>query len=477
MDSFPSILDDEQIRDKIAKAIEEAQKIPFSAALEKWIEKKWKLKARVGPWQPSVFSLMARKEDVGIIQGLAEKYKRPVEAFYLYWDAGLFDEARALIENHKEVRDKVGVEYTDQDGCIFEMCAGLAKWGVWGRCQEMLQFMAAIHGVGRSIRHGLQGRVAHQLLGYKTLVFTGPRGTEKPLIARAVHGLSERDHFEAIDCSQLTEGPQGIIERCQYRGTVFLEHFDQLPSRLRSPLLQTINQGRLLKTVRGADGEIVERQSLDTLFILGMDSKYPAITGYLADESVIGTTGLVKPVPPLERRIEDIPLWVNQYLLTYEETQLDNARHLVAATLKEYYEAQRPTREVGGLLKNVTGLVIEFSPETTLHEEDGGVSKEEEFSLDDGSSIAWLRGREYGLTAQQFKVVNALWEAPTHSLGEGYILKGVLENPNPNARLRDTFRSRPGYYSAEGKQGVETALLVGVSGTRPLRVRLNIRKP
>lgn len=128
--------------------------------------------------------------------------------------------------------------------------------------------------------------------------------------------------------------------------------------------------------------------------------------------------------------------------------------------------------------------VIESVPTPQRVPADSGKAKKsedgqpaEKFSLDAGSSIAWLNTREYKLTPQQFKVVKALWEAPTHSLAERHILEVVLENPNENARLRNIFKSRPGYYTAAGSQGAEEALLVGLSGTRPLRVRLNIHKP
>ena len=62
----------------------------------------------------------------------------------------------------------------------------------------------------------------------------------------------------------------------------------------------------------------------------------------------------------------------------------------------------------------------------------------------------------------------------THALPEKHILKEVLRNFDDRASLTDTFRSRKGYYTADNADNADNALIVRITGTTPLRVRLNL---
>jgi hypothetical protein len=83
--------------------------------------------------------------------------------------------------------------------------------------------------------------------------------------------------------------------------------------------------------------------------------------------------------------------------------------------------------------------------------------------------VVWLDGRRYdNFTADQTKVVKELLDTERRFKSEEYLLE-ILEKDPKTGRLRDTFNSRPGYYS-ENFKNAENALLVR---TRAKQIRFN----
>ena len=384
MDSHSSILDDNQTRDLITKEIENAQQRPFSTELEDWLIDRWNSpsRKRVGVFglRDKVFSAMVREENVELVQKLTGN-RRHLDVFHLYWDSGLFSEARTQIEELRR-RNPTVITFSDLKGHsispinptmdYFETSECFAQWSILGTNSLMLKFMNGGELFGHSFQTDAN-RYKHNPI-FRALIIIGSSSIEKLNFAQAIHFLSEGKGFEVVACKKPNNDPLRQIEACQYGGTVFFNGFEALSQQWRPSLLQTINNRRYIKKISTSSGELEEPYDLNTLFILGIDDGSQEVSTvdlgniegkWLLDQSVIGTTGLTMRLPSLLERRSDIPLLVNQHLLTIGQTRLDSCRHALARILMESVDKQ-PNRDVEWLKTEVERCVQEFSPETPL---------------------------------------------------------------------------------------------------------------
>lgn len=504
MNLGPSLLDRPETHDQLAQALAGNQERPFTSRLEEFLEQVWSsarwqpapptddrqcpaattarhLAAADGQWAAaerslpaplviwgSVLTLMARTEDVPLILRMADHHGQHLAAFYLLWRSGLFAEARTLLDERKEIRSQVGFDYLEQDGHHFCVAAEFAAHGVWGQSADMLQSMVVLASCASELRWDVPGtpfgrQPPRSVSGHsarRALIITGPCGTEKPEVARAVHALSARTSYGTLDCTRLPQAPLQEIENCQHEGTVFLEHFDKLDGQSRPRILQAINEQRLLLTLQGAHGPFNEYLPLDTFFVLGVEKKLRMV-GWLPEPSPLGVLGRAEPLCPLSRRTDDIPLLVNQLLLAHGQTRLDPVRHIVAANVAAKYRSGIHVGHMAWLRAEVGRWVREFSPPP--------------FCLEpDGHTVAW-HGTRICLTPNQYSVVSALWHNPDHEMTEQQLLVKALgkardANGRAPGRLLDSFRNTTLY----GSEGDHDALVVKVRKSRPLRVRLNV---
>jgi hypothetical protein len=419
---------DERLRSEVEQQLEQSRERPFSQVLEEWLKVNWESQGDRSPQCPPILRMMLREEDVPLVKRYAGEVGRWVDAFYMFWDSGLFESAAELTDVSDDVRERLcEPRYLDTDASEFHTRARLAKFRLWGR---KLPLPPDSQDVELILEHS--GRE------YRCIIFTGPADTEKAELALATHELNERKHFEIVDCVELKSDPKDQIELCQYGGTVFFEGFDNLRAQQRVEILQIINERRLLKTLKTPNETFQDPHKLDTLFILGVDGQHPGldIIGWSWDESVIGTTGLVHPLPPLIERLEEIPLHVNQELLELGETDLDPARHGLADVLMRFYEEHRPTGEVYGLWNEVRSRVEEFSPETLLapesEEEEGSeVTSAVPFKAGSGYRTVWRYGKEYHLSRQQALVIEYLhccYEKDKSSVHEQELFAAIDED-------------------------------------------------
>jgi len=408
---------------------------------------------------------MVREEDIEIVQRLSEQFGRPVEAFYVYWDSGLFSEALKLIEGNDLVRDVVWPDhpnkYEGDIGAEFELCKKLSQLGLWGRSKERMNLLYLVNSCADTVLNGVYDNrpLANIILG-------GEAGLEKHLIAMAIHKLCKRKNFQVIDFTKNDQDVEQMIESCQFGGTVYFNNFDKLSNGVRTWHLQVINQHRLLKEIKTNDQVVTEIQDLDTLFIIGLDPA-PRNTKSIIEK-------LVCQIPPLAKRRTDIALLINQILLGVGQNDLDKARHCLAVNLFTFYSKRRPVGNVGWLKGEVGRWLREFFSDTRLSEgtQVSISGTEKTFSHSDDYTSIWLGETNFRLTSRQASVVIALHKARNYELTEDYILVSILENGPGQGRLRDTFKSRPGYL---GGPGDTNALIVKVEGIRnPVRYRLNI---
>jgi len=167
-----------------------------------------------------------------------------------------------------------------------------------------------------------------------TVLITGESGTGKEMAARAVHAQSHRGDgpFVSINCAALPENlleselfghtkgsftgaiadKKGMFEAAG-RGTLFLDEVGEMSPWTQVKLLRAIQE----RTVRrvGGTGEI----PIDVRIIAAtnQDLKKRIQEGKFREELFYRLNVISFEMPPLQKRIEDIPILVSHFLQKY----------------------------------------------------------------------------------------------------------------------------------------------------------------
>jgi DNA-binding NtrC family response regulator len=164
-----------------------------------------------------------------------------------------------------------------------------------------------------------------------TVLITGETGTGKELIARAIHGFSDRarEHFVAINCSALAEGVleselfghvrgaftgaaatrPGLFREAD-RGTIFLDEIGDVSPALQSRLLRVLQEREI--TPVGADTPV--RVDVRVLAATHQDLDELVKQGRFRGDLFYRLNVVTVELPPLRERLQDLPLLVHHFL-------------------------------------------------------------------------------------------------------------------------------------------------------------------
>ena len=171
-----------------------------------------------------------------------------------------------------------------------------------------------------------------------TVLIEGESGTGKELLARAIHDLSKRRHkpLVVVNCGAV---PEPLLESelfgyragaftgatrdkpgrfaLAHRGTIFLDEIGEMPATTQVKLLRVI-QERVYEPLGG-------------LGTVDLDARFLAATNHNLGEDV--TNGSFREdlyyrlnvirleLPPLRKRMEDVPLLVEHFLIRFSASQ------------------------------------------------------------------------------------------------------------------------------------------------------------
>jgi DNA-binding NtrC family response regulator len=164
-----------------------------------------------------------------------------------------------------------------------------------------------------------------------TVLVTGPSGSGKELVARALHGESRRRarKFVAVNCAAI---PDTLLEaelfgvkkgaytdaRADRRGmfqdadggTLFLDEIGELPIQLQAKLLRVL-QEREVRPVGGGDPELVD---VRVVAATNRDLRQ-AVHAHSFREDLFYRLAVIEiGIPPLRDRVEDIPPLAEHFL-------------------------------------------------------------------------------------------------------------------------------------------------------------------
>jgi len=172
-------------------------------------------------------------------------------------------------------------------------------------------------------------QAAARVLG--SILVTGETGSGKELVARAIHASSDRTtgRFVAVDCGALPEelieselfgyrrgafttavaDKRGLFEEAN-GGTLFLDEIANTSRRFQAKLLRAL-QDRQIRRL----GDVVTRQ-LDLRIITATNCDLRALVhrGDFREDLFYRLAVFSVQVPPLRKRLDDIPLLVDSIL-------------------------------------------------------------------------------------------------------------------------------------------------------------------
>ncbi|MHC4471581.1 MAG: sigma-54-dependent transcriptional regulator [Planctomycetota bacterium] len=225
-----------------------------------------------------------------------------------------------------------------------------------------------------------------------TVFVTGPSGTGKELIAKAIHDVSHRakKRFVAVNCAAI---PQGLLESelfghekgsftgatsrylgsCEQAngGTLFLDEICEMDFDLQSKLLRFLQEKRFHRL--GGKEEI----SVDArvLAATNRDPLEEVRGGRLREDLYYRLNVVPIEVPPLRERKEDIPLLANHFLerfsSKYGKYFYDFTPEAMGAMLA--YDWHGNVREIENMIERIVVLyngsqVTEQMLPQTLHQ-------------------------------------------------------------------------------------------------------------
>jgi transcriptional regulator with PAS, ATPase and Fis domain len=169
-------------------------------------------------------------------------------------------------------------------------------------------------------------RAAARVLG--SILVTGETGSGKELVAKAIHACSDRRHarFVAVDCGALPEelieselfgyrrgaftaavrDKPGLFEEAN-GGTLFLDEIANTSRHFQAKLLRALQEHQIRRL-----GDVVTRQ-LDIRIIAATNCDLRALVhkGDFREDLFYRLTVFSVQVPPLRKRLEDVPLLVD----------------------------------------------------------------------------------------------------------------------------------------------------------------------
>lgn len=208
-----------------------------------------------------------------------------------------------------------------------------------------------------------------------SVLITGPSGTGKELIAKAVHYQSPRKHrpFVSVNCGALTEtlleselfGHEkgaftGAIAMKKGRfeladeGTLFLDEVGDMPSSLQVKLLRVLQEMEF-ERVGGTRSITVDVRVVSAS---NRNIKEDVAQGRFREDLYYRLNVINIEVPPLRERLDDIPLLVKHFVEKYKGDRNDDMIKLTPEAWKALYAYGWPgnVRELENVIERAVVL-------------------------------------------------------------------------------------------------------------------------
>ncbi|HUU81295.1 MAG TPA: sigma-54 dependent transcriptional regulator [Acidobacteriota bacterium] len=208
-----------------------------------------------------------------------------------------------------------------------------------------------------------------------SVLITGPSGTGKELIAKAIHYGSPRKNrpFVSINCGALTETlleselfghergaftgavamKKGRFELAD-EGTLFLDEVGDMPPSLQVKLLRVLQEMEFVRV----GGTRTIRVDVRVISASNRNIKEDVARGPFREDLFYRLNVIHIEVPPLRERIDDIPLLVRHFIEKYRDEQGKKAIELSPEVWKAIYAYPWPgnVRELENVIERAVVL-------------------------------------------------------------------------------------------------------------------------
>jgi transcriptional regulator with PAS, ATPase and Fis domain len=275
---------------------------------------------------------------------------------------------------HSVALDMTGAKIMTRKLEQIEKELNIYKKEVWSMYRTRWQFSDL---VGDSTEFSMTKDMARQFAATSsTLLITGESGTGKELFAQSIHNASRRcsGPFIRINCAALPEnlleselfgyeegaftgakkgGKPGKFELAK-GGTLFLDEIGDMPITMQTKLLSVL-QERIVERVGGTtpiaiNARIIAATNRDLEEL---------VANHQFREDLYYRLNVVRlRIPPLRRRLDDMPLLVRDLLRRINSTLETNVPHVSAQALQLLQEYSWPgnVRELENLLERAVNL-------------------------------------------------------------------------------------------------------------------------
>lgn len=235
-----------------------------------------------------------------------------------------------------------------------------------------------------------------------TVLITGESGTGKELAARAIHNLSRRKDkpFITINCAALPENlleselfghtkgsftgavseKKGMFEVASH-GTLFLDEIGEMSPWLQVKLLRAL-QEKKIRRVGGTDEIPVD---VRVIAATNQDLKKRIEEGKFREDLYYRLNVISFEMPPLRKRVEDIPLLVQHFLQKYCKQMGKKMKRLAPEVVGifEAYPWPGNIRELENVIERIVAIEDrETITSACLPPEMLGVIKKEEYRIE-----------------------------------------------------------------------------------------------
>jgi DNA-binding NtrC family response regulator len=199
---------------------------------------------------------------------------------------------------------------------------------------------------------------------FRAVLVSGEAGTGKELVARALHGMSQRTsgpfvvcNVAAVDealaeCDESASAADDIdrLMKGSVRGTLFLDGISEIPLEVQGRLLRMLTQYELMQSRAGAS----QRIDLRIIASTSEDLRIPVSTGRFRQELYQRLATVDITLPPLRERMEDLPELARCFLERFLQLYGRGVREIADEAMERLQEYGWPGNvgELESVLRN-----------------------------------------------------------------------------------------------------------------------------